>query len=173
MGSLPGFVLLLSAGATAWPRRWLCRIVVLAVVGTMLWGTVRIVTGDPYFAREDWRGATAAVDAGHSDGDAVLLQDYETLIGVSSYWAGGWPHTVLGEAADDDMLEDVVSGHERIWLVLRSPHESNHRLCKSDPFDAFADSSPIIRDWLMSYRERVALDLRLPGLSVVRIDLPE
>jgi hypothetical protein len=170
IGSLPAYILLLVAGGLGWRSRWLRAVSVLGVLGVMTWGGLRIVGNDPYFAREDWRGATVEVEAGLASGDVVLLQDYETLVGVSAYRTQEWPHVVLESGEVSVALEDALVRHKRVWLVWRSPRESNHRLCKSEPFDIFAEAPPPVRAWLASYRDQVGLDLRLPGLSVVRVD---
>jgi hypothetical protein len=170
MGSLPAYILLLVAGAMGWRPRWLQVAAALTVVGVMAWGTIRIVGNDPYFAKEDWRGATAAVDTGLASGDMVVLQDCETLIGTSAYWTQEWPLVVLEHGKASAVLEEEAAQHERVWLVWRSSRESNHRLCKSEPFDVFTEATPPVRAWLAAHRDQVAIDLRLPGLSVVRVD---
>jgi len=71
------------------------------------------------------------------------------------------------------MLEAAATQSKRVWLVWRSPREYNHRLSKSDPFDVFDEATPPVRAWLAAQRDQVALDLRLPGLSVVRVDREE
>jgi mannosyltransferase len=168
-GSLPAYVLLLAAGITRWRLCWLRVAAALAVIGVMTWGTVRVVGNDPYFAKEDWRGATASVEMGLASGDNVVLQDYETLIGMSAYWTQEWPYVVLEPGEALATLGEAAQC-ERVWLVWRSPHESNHRLCKSEPFDIFTEATPPVRAWLVAHQDQVAFDLRLPGMSVVRVD---
>ncbi len=170
IGSLPALLLLLAAGVTSWQQRWLQWATALAVLTAMGWGTVRILNGDPYFAREDWRGATATVEAELQPGDAVVLQDQETLIAMSVYRNREWPYTVLAAGDEVPALEELTARHRRVWLVWRSPRESNHRLCKSDPFDIFSETPPAVRAWLTAQRPRVALELELPGITVLRID---
>jgi hypothetical protein len=140
------------------------------VLSAMLWGASRLYT-DPYFAKEEWRGATAAVETGLAQDDVVLLQDQETLIGTSVYRTREWPYKVLETGALSSTLETAVTGYKRAWLVWRSPRESNHRLSKSEPFDVFIEATPPVRDWLATHRSQVTLDLPLPGLSVVRVDM--
>jgi mannosyltransferase len=171
MGSLFAYILLLTTGAVRWQVRWLKVLATLVVMGVMMWGTVRVVGNDPYFAKEDWRGVTAALEAGLAPGDTVVLQDDETLIATTAYRTMEWPFVVLDPKEPSVMLEDMSAQHRRIWLVWRSPHESNHRLCKSEPFDVFVEATPPVRAWLMAQRERIVLDLRFPGLSLVRVDV--
>lgn len=166
--SLPPFLLLLAAGLAAWRAPLLRILTTGAVLIAMLWGVVRLHT-DPYFAREDWRGATAAVERELAVGDVVLLEDMETLIGTAVYRTREWPALVLSE---DEAALAAADAHGRVWLIWRSPAESNHRLSKSAPFDVFAAATPPVRAWLAARQAQVAFDLRLPGLSVVRIDRP-
>jgi mannosyltransferase len=173
MGSLPAYILLLVAGVVGWRSRWSRVVAALAVVGTMVWGTVRIVGHDPYFAKEDWRGVTQTIDAEWQSDDVVILQDYETLIGAEAYRTQEWQSVVLEPEEVSTTLEEMAVRHRRVWLVWRSPRESNHRLCKSEPFDIFNEATAPVRSWLVAHRDRIALDLRLPGMSVVRIDREE
>lgn len=169
MASLPAYLLILASGIMAW-RQAAWRIATLAVVlSAMLWGASRLYA-DPLFAKEEWRGATAAIEAGLAQDDAVLMQDQETLMGTSAYRTREWQYKVLGIGDSSSTLDAAVASHKRVWLVWRSPRESNHRLSKSEPFDVFAETTPPVRAWLSAHRGEVALDLRLPGLSVVRLD---
>ncbi len=169
MASLPAYLLLLSFGIMAW-RRVIWRMAALAVVlVAMVWGTSRLYA-DPFFAKEEWRGATAAIEAGLGEGDLVLMQDQETLIGMSVYQTHKWPYLVLSEGGPST-LDATTVRYKRVWLVWRSPREYNHRLSKSDHFDVFAEATPPVRAWLAAHRGQVAIDLRLPGLSVVRVDM--
>ena len=173
MGSLPAYILLLAAGVVGWRSRWSRIVAALTVVGAMGWGTVRIVGHDPYFAKEDWRGVAQAIDVQLQPGDAVVLQDYETLIGTTVYRTQEWQSVVLEPEGVSATLEEMAARYRRVWLVWRSPRESNHRLCKSEPFDVFSEATAPVRSWLTAHRDGIALDLRLPGISVVRIDREE
>ncbi len=176
IGSLPAYILLLVAGIlrVMRSRRLLGIVAIILVIGVMVWGSARILSGDPYFAKEDWRGATAAVDTGLAMGDIVVLQDYETLIGTSAYRTQEWPLLVLEPGWEAVMLTEAMAQHDRVWLIWRSPYESNHRLCKSDPFDVFAEASLPVRVWLAGPRqEAFALNLKLPGITVVLLDVAQ
>jgi hypothetical protein len=168
MVSLPAYLLLLSFGITVWHRGAFQLAAAAVVLTAMIWGTTRLYT-DPLFLKEDWRGVATAVEVGLGPGDVVMMQDQETLIGTSAYATRKWPYVVLSEEASLTM-EAVTAGYKRIWLVWRSPYEYNHRLSKSDRFDILALATPAVRAWLVAHRAQVALDLRLPGLSLVRID---
>jgi mannosyltransferase len=169
MASLPAYLLLLALYVTAW-RRPAWRVLAAAtVLVAMLWGTVRLYA-DPYFAKEDWRAAVVAVEAGLQQGDMVVMQDHETLIGTSVYQTKDWSYVVLQPGEEYVMLEEAIARYRRVWLVWRSPRESNHRLSKSETFDVFTEATPSVRAWLSAQRGAVGLDLRLPGLSVVRVD---
>jgi len=169
MAGLPAYLLLLAMGIMA-RRRVVWRLGAASVVlAAMLWGTVRLYA-DPYFAKEAWRGATAAVDARLKPRDVVVLQDYETLIGTSVYRMHKWPSMVLGEEAAATLWE-AETQYERVWLVWRSLRESNHRLSKSERFDVFTEASLPVCKWLAAHRDQVTFDLKLPGISVVRVDV--
>jgi len=170
MASLPAYLLLLARGVTSW-RRLTWRHLSLGLLSvTMLWGTARIYH-HPHFAKEAWREATAAVETELRAGDIVVLQDQETLIGTSVYRTREWPSTVLEPGQEPATLAEAASRYSRIWLLWRSPRESNHRLSKSEAFDVFTEAAPQVQAWLATHRQQVALDLRLPGMSVVRIDV--
>ncbi|MBN1955653.1 MAG: glycosyltransferase family 39 protein [Anaerolineae bacterium] len=170
MGSLPACILLLVAGILRWQPRWLRWAAAAAVVAVMGWGTARIVSGDPYFAKEDWRQAAAAIDAALEPGDRVVLQDQETLIGVSAYRQQEWPVEVLVPGEEQAALDAALAAHRRVWMVLRSFQESNHRLCKSAPFDPFSEAAAPIQAWLAAHRAETAVVLPLPGVAVVRME---
>jgi mannosyltransferase len=170
MASLPAYLLLLALGIVAW-RNCVPRLLATAgVVVSMLWSTIRIVGDDPYFAKEDWRGGAAAIDAQLEPGDMIVFQDDETSIGMSVYRTKEWPYLILGASEASKLLQEALSQNRRVWLVWRSPHESNHRLSKSAPFDVFEEATFPVRGWLGTHRDQVALDLRLPGLCLVRVD---
>jgi hypothetical protein len=97
------------------------------------------------------------------------MQDQETFIGTSAYATRQWPYVVMSQEASLT-IESATAGYKRVWLVWRSPYEYNHRLSKSDRFDISAVATPPVRAWLAAHRGQVALDLRLPGLSLMRID---
>lgn len=168
MASLPAFLLILSFGITAWRRAALQLVAAAVVLTAMIWGVTRLYA-DPLFFKEDWRGVATAVEEGLGSGDVVLMQDQETFIGTSAYATRQWPYVVLSEEGAVT-IEAAAAGYKRIWLVWRSPYEYNHRLSKSDRFDILAEATPPVRAWLAAHQSQLALDLRLPGLSLVRID---
>jgi mannosyltransferase len=97
-----------------------------------------------------------------------LLAPFRTL----GNFGGCGNHHPAGDRSEESSwtIEAMTARYKRVWLVWRSPREYNHRLSKSDPFDVFAEASPPVRAWLAAHQDQVALDLRLPGLSVVRVD---
>jgi len=169
-GSLPAYLLWLALGIGVFSRPAWRTLAAVAVLLAMGWGTVRL-HHDPYFAKEDWRGVAQAIDAGLQPGDVVALQDYEAMVGTSVYREREWPQAVLVGIGDPTPLDVVAEGHKRVWLVWRSPREANHRLSKSELFDVFAEADPPTVTWLAAHRGQVALELRFPGLSVVRVEM--
>ena len=167
--TLPAYLLLLALGITArraaiW--RLLTASVVLAAMG---WGTLRLYT-DPHFVKEDWRGVTAAIETEMASTDIVVMEGTEGIIGTWAYRTREWPYAVLWPGEESKTLEEAAAQHSRVWLVWWSSHVSNHRVYTAPPFDVFAEAPPIVREWLAAHRQQVAFDLRLPGLSVVRVD---
>ena len=167
--TLPAYLLLLALGITArraaiW--RLLTASVVLAAMG---WGTLRLYT-DPHFVKEDWRGVTAAIETELASTDIVVMEGAAGIIGTWAYRTREWPYAVLWPGEESKTLEEAAAQHGRVWLVWWSSRVSNHRVYTAPPFDVFAEAPPIVREWLAAHRQQVAFDLRLPGLSVVRVD---
>lgn len=167
IASLPAYLLLLALGIAA-QRQLIWRVLfALIVLVAMIWGAARLYT-DPLFAKEEWRGAAAAVEGGLEAGDVVVMQDAETLIGTSVYRTRAWPSVILEPGQETSLLDEALGQHRRVWLIWRSPFESNHRLSKSVAFNVLQVAAPPVRDWLSVHQ--VALNLSLPGLSVVRVE---
>jgi len=169
--SLPAYLLLLALGANRW-RRWLWRVLTFgAVLVTMAWGTLR-VHSDPVFAKEGWREAVALVEGQWQAADAVVVADEETVLGTSVYRRQPWTYVVLSRGDAAALLEETAARHGRLWLVWRSTQESNHRLSKSAPPNPWDQAPPPLREWLAAHREQVAVDVRLPGMAILRLDQP-
>jgi hypothetical protein len=167
--TLPAYLLLLALGITA-RRATIWRLLTASVVlAAMGWGTLRLHT-DPHFGKEDWRGVTAAIETELASTDIVVMEGTAGILGTWAYRTREWPYVVLWPGEESKTLEEAAAQHRRVWLIWWSSHVSNHRVYTAPPFDVFAEAQPIVREWLAAHRQQVAFDLRLPGLSVVRVD---
>ena len=166
---LPGLValtLLLARGlerlgdwpaAQPWARRGALS-AGLTLAGVMLGGSLRLY-GDPLYAKEDWRGAAQFL-ARQAAGVPLLAQDAESLLGLL-------PYIQLPEASAQATPEALAALTGPAVIVLRSPHESSHRLSKSAPFDPLTESP--LAGWFAAHPERVLEVERFTGLGVVII----
>lgn len=130
--SVPGFLLVVAA---AWADRgargrWLLGGTVAALWGVSLFQHYF----DPRYAREDYRGAVAAVRAGLAPGEQVLAVG---ALEPVDYYGRGLPveHLWLGFAADttrmEQKLEAALSRASGTWVVLSRGEDL-------DPEDRFA-----------------------------------
>lgn len=156
------FVLLLGAGLArlaalraAWSRV-LFAAGALALCGGMLAASLRLFTS-PRYAKEDWRGAAQFIAAQYP-GAPLLAQDGEALLGLL-------PYRPSGEAAGQASPETVEAADQLTLVLLRSPHDTNHGLSKTTPFDPLVQSP--LADWFAAHPERLLEVQRFVGLGVV------
>jgi mannosyltransferase len=140
-----------------------------AIVVLMVVNVYRLHT-DPLFAKEDWRGAAAIVNAQIQAGDRLGLQDEESLVAWQYYYHSSVSPTIIDPVKYPDAWRDLQQGAGRIWLVFRGPEVSNHRLGKPQTFDAFAVAAPPIQYWLAENCRPPSGEWRLPGLAVLLCD---
>ncbi len=120
--SQPVFLLLVADGLVllAQRRRALGGLVALALVVPMLAGWAR-QEFDPAYAREDYRGAAAWLEARTRPGDLILQQGVTTVL--DRYYRGparidSWYPVFFAEPdGGRGRLEGLLAGHPRVWWV--------------------------------------------------------
>ena len=151
IGCLPAFLLLTAAGMACLPR-WTRRAAGLALVVLGLWGTVRFHS-DPLFAKEDWRGAAAHIEAREMAGDALALRQFQYVVPFRYYYRGALEPVAVTLNRQTKPLEDISAGHRRVWLLLRARHSDPHHLGWSEPCDLERDEvDSALRTWIASHR---------------------
>jgi hypothetical protein len=137
----------------------------VAIGALMLVNVYRLHT-DPLFAKEDWRDAAALINAQIQPDDHLGLQDAESLVAWRYYYRGPVTPIIIDLEKNPQMLDQLNQESDRIWLVFRSLEASNHRLGKPQTFDAYAEASPAMQQWLTAKCLPPAAEWRLPSLSV-------
>jgi mannosyltransferase len=137
----PAYVLLLARGLetlAAAAGRWLGRraasatlalalLAVLAPLGVSLRG----LYSDPAFARDDYRGMVAYIEAAARPGDALLINAPAQIETVHYYDHGALPTYPLPQtrpadrAATEAELADILARHQRIYAILWATDESD------------------------------------------------
>jgi hypothetical protein len=168
IGSLFAFLLLAGAGLVRLSRlsRWM---VGLFLVGLSLWGVARF-HADPVFAKEDWRGAAAYVEAHETSGDALALRQFQDVIPFRYYYHGALEPAAVTLNRQTTPLDEIAAGHERLWLIVRARHEDLHHLACSEPFVLEQDEGdPQVRAWLAAHIPTEVADFS--GVAVMRFNL--
>ena len=159
---LIALVLLLGAGlarraANRRVVRFVLYVCAAILCGGMLFASLRLLAGGPRYAKEDWRGAAQFIAARYPRAP-LLAQDGEVLLGLLPYRASA-------AGAQRASPERVEAADRLTVVVLRSPHDTNHGLSKSAPFDPLVESP--LADWLMAHPERIVAAQRFVGVGVV------
>nr|MBI2904111.1 glycosyltransferase family 39 protein [Chloroflexota bacterium] len=158
---LPGLLtvaLLLAAGLLRLPRLWRVAGTALTLAGLLIAST-RLYT-DPQFAKEDWRGAAAAIQA---DGLKVGVPDVESALGLTPYIAPQVKFSFARNAAE--LSARLAEGP--FVLILRSPHESAHALTESVPFEPLTEGPGFFLQWRAAHAGVPLSVRRFTGLALV------
>ncbi len=158
-------LIFLALGLTA-VRSIPLKILAGVVIGTLMLVNVYRLHTDPLFAKENWRDAAAIVNDRIQAGDRLGLQDTESLVAWRYYYRGPIVPVIVDPDQYPGALEALQQGADRIWLIFRGSEVSNHRLGKPQTFDAYAEASPTVRQWLDANCRPSAGEWRLPSLSV-------
>jgi len=168
IGSLPAFLLLAAAGLARLPRSagWAAG---LALAGLGLWGVARF-RSDPLFVKEGWRGAAAHIEAHERIGDALAVRQFQYVVPFRYYYGGVLEPVAVTLNRQTMSLEDIASGHERLWLLFRGRHEGLHSLAWSEPFVLErGETEPMLRAWIS---DQSAVEIvTFPGVTVMLFDL--
>ena len=74
------------------------------------------------------------------------------------------------DAGEKD-LDSMTIGRRQVWLVLNNPHESNHIVTKSGPFDVYTETDSATASWLAAHRSDILDEQHFAGLTVLLVRL--
>lgn len=167
IGSLPAFLLLATLGL---PRllRLAQLVACLVLVGVGLLGVIRFHY-DPFFTKEAWRDVAAFVQAHERAGDALALRYFQFVVPFRYYYHGALELETVTFNQQTASLEELVAGHDRLWLVMRSSHTDPHHLAWSKPFESDREEQePTVRMWMAEHSP--ADTFSFPGVMVMLFD---
>lgn len=138
----PGFYLLVAAGVEALGERFgrlthakrmvpLLTVCCLVTLGASVIPSLRNLYFNPAFARDDYRGIAAAINASAQPEDAILINAPSQIETVGYYYHGPLPLYPLplqrppDRAQTEQALEEIASRHGRIWAILWATNESD------------------------------------------------
>jgi 4-amino-4-deoxy-L-arabinose transferase-like glycosyltransferase len=136
----PAYHLLQGAGIAAlaavggrrwrWAGRILAVLLVLGVSAVSLW-SLRNLYADPRFARDDYRGIVAQINATAGAQDAILINAPSQIETVNYYYHGPLPEYPLplqrpiNTAHAEEQLTQIVARHPRLYAILWATDESD------------------------------------------------
>ncbi len=154
---LPPYLLLLGCGVAQLPWKGV-RLLMLA--GLMAVSLVGVGLAASQLQKDDWRGLAAWIAAAAQPGDVVLCEpvwNYKPF----EYYADGrvtayhdWPISI---AAHDDLgalLQPVVTGRTRLWLIWTPKH--------------YSDPEGILQTYLDD-RHNLLVRREMPGIGLISL----
>jgi hypothetical protein len=126
---------------------------------------------DPSLSKEDWRAVASTIQSMEKRGDALVMRDVQTGIPFGYYYGGALRPQAAAVNQQTTPLDDLATGHDRLWLVYRRPFEPTHALAGSRPFTWRDDPDPLVRAWLVSHQAALACEQTFPGVYVVLYQL--
>jgi len=170
IGSLPAFLLLAAAGLVRLPRlgRWALG---LALACMSLWGVMRFrFLEDPLYAKEDWRGAAAYIEVHGRADDALALRQFQYMVPFRYYYGGALEPVAVTLNGETTSLGDIITDHERLWLLFRARHEGLHDLARGESFVLERDETQhVVRNWISN--QCATQIVVFPGVTVMLFDL--
>ncbi len=138
----PGFYLLVSAGVIALAQAagrlvrkgWAMPLLAacgLAALGASALPSLRNLYFNPAFARDDYRGIVATINASARPDDAILINAPSQVETVGYYYHGPLPLYPLplqrppDRAQTEQALAEIAARHGRIWAILWATRESD------------------------------------------------
>jgi 4-amino-4-deoxy-L-arabinose transferase-like glycosyltransferase len=172
IGVLPPFLILVSWGALKLPRSfrgvWIAGLILVSTLGT-----ARIYYDMEYYAKEDWRGVAAHIQAQERPGDAIMPLLYQSLTPlVGQYYHGELPFEPLVVQDLVRSPSDLAEKYQRLWYIAPHFHDSTHLLARCQPFDLYIDAEDEqVRRWLMDHQHQLVQRVDLTCVSVLLYDL--
>ncbi len=162
--------LLLLSSTISLSSSWVARSTMTVLVMVSAFACVRLWT-DPSLSKEDWRVAASYVQSMEKPGDGLVMRDVQTGIPFGYYYRGALRPQAAVINQQTTPLDDLVTGHDRLWLVYRRPFEPTHALAGSRPFTWQDDPDPLVHAWLVSHQAALARERTFPGVYVVLYQL--
>jgi mannosyltransferase len=171
IGGLPALLLLVSWGTLALARRQRLAGIGLAMLllVTSLANTARIYS-DPLLRKVDWRGALGYVQTRVASGDLVVMPSLEYFV-IMRYYDGDPEWDYLTSYAEEKDLDSMTADRRQVWLILNTPHESNHLVTESGPFDVYTETDSATASWLIAHRSDILDEQHFAGLTVLLVRL--
>ena len=138
----PGFYLLVAAGVEALAqttgrfvrKRWAPPLVgacCALALGASVIPSLKNLYFNPAFARDDYRGIVATINASALADDAILINAPSQIETVGYYYHGPLPMYPLplqrppDRAQTEQALAEIAARHGRIWAILWATNESD------------------------------------------------
>jgi mannosyltransferase len=174
IGVLPAFLILVSWGALDLPKS-LRRVWTAALILVSMLGTARIYYDMEHYAKEDWRGAAAYIEARERPGDAIMPLLYQSLTPfVGQYYHGELPFEPLIIQNTVRSPSTFEGKYRRLWYVAPHYHDSAHLLARCQPFDLYIDADDDqVRRWLMDHQDQLVQRVDLTCISVLLYDVTD
>ena len=158
IAALPAFYLLAARGISGFDRKWLIYPVLLVITALSLPGLNYYYTQN---VKEEWQEAVVFIESNSQANDVIIISSEHTRKPFDYYYDGdleriGVHRDVAGHTRLAAIVNEVVTGKERLWLVL------SH---------AGAD---YIQDYLMERysSDSIIAKQRYKGIEVYLFDLP-
>lgn len=169
VGSLPGLLLLVAAGAASL-RGWRTAVAATLLAGLFAWSSLGFVYW-PGQAKEQWREAGAYL-AQARPGEIIVPRIAQILVPLSYYYSGSVPITPLEFNRQVTPLGRLAAGRTGAWLVYWSPAVDAHRVAQGLPFDPLAELDPEARAWLTGRGPTLIERKDFTGITILHFSLP-
>ncbi len=156
---LPSFLIWISLGVRALPRRWrpVASAVLLAATACAGLGVLLGVR----YQKEDWRSAISQIRHRAHPGDQVLVANPEDLAVSHYYMQDALP-------IEAGLPKKPLEG--RSWFLYRVPTESNHLLGEPTDFSFYEEADPEVRAWIERHADQLSARWNYSGLALFLLD---
>lgn len=168
-----GFVLLLVVGLGSkllegWRRNLV--LVVLVIISAL--NVNRIYFDQQFYAKEDWRGASAYLQAREKKGDVIVLPHLEQILPLLLYYHGGLEFKGVTLGRDVNKMDDLVRGASRVWTFSPHNQDLSHLLAACPPFDPIEQAQSVDHaDWLKRNAPNLIERKEFPCITVSLYDV--
>jgi hypothetical protein len=166
---IPGFILLVSFGATRMARLSWRRLLMAALIMASLYGLVATRL-DPAFQKDNWRGAATYIERNEQPEDIVLLYTAHIKIPFDYYYHGYSPTEPLSLNLERFPIEPLVAGHRRAWVVYpytrRPTHYPMQPLLPNGYWAEDPDRNPELVRWLETHADDITDYQHFRGIQV-------
>ncbi len=163
MVMLPAILMLVLRGAqqSKW-RQWASFLLMVMLIFSAITVIIRIANHEE--EREGWRAASQHIERNFEPGDQLMVLNGGSLIPFRRYTDDSFdPPTIEIEFEEPASL---VSG-QRIWVMVRNPHESLHYPFRMPDFDPFANDGTKLSEWMRANHPALVDQWEYPGVTVL------